>query len=266
MTLSLAVDAAVPAAVTGDALRLRQVLLNLVANAVKFTERGGVEVAVRALPDGALAWAVRDTGPGMDDATRARVFEPFAQGDASVHRVHGGTGLGLAISRHLVEAMGGSIVAESELGRGSTFRFALTLGLATEPVAPPPVPVTLKAVRAPVLVVDDNDVKRLVAQKMLQRLGIGCVAVEGGRAALDALAAQDFALVLMDRQMPDIDGLEATRRLRAMGGPRAATPVLGLTAAVFEEEVAACRAAGMQEVLLKPMTLAALSQALARWT
>ena len=241
-------------------------LLNLVANGVKFTERGAVTVTVRALPGGAVEWAVRDTGPGMDADALARVFEAFSQADASVQRTHGGTGLGLAISKHLVEAMGGAIIAESEPGHGSTFRFALTLPVATESVAPTEAPVTLKPISAPVLVVDDNDVNRRVAQKMLERLGIRCVAVAGGRAALEALAEQDFALVLMDRQMPEVDGLEATRRLRAMGGVRAAIPVLGLTAAGLEEDVAACRAAGMQEVLLKPMTLGALAQAIARWT
>ncbi len=266
VTVALSVDDAVPGALTGDALRLRQVLLNLVANGVKFTERGAVTVTVRALAGGAVEWSVRDTGPGMDADALARVFEPFSQADASVQRTHGGTGLGLAISKHLVEAMGGAITVESEPGRGSTFRFALALPVATEAVAPTEEPVTLKPISAPVLVVDDNEVNRRVAQKMLERLGIGCVAVESGRAALAALAEQDFALVLMDRQMPDIDGLEATRRLRAMGGVRAAIPVLGLTAAGLEEDVAACRAAGMQEVLLKPMTLGALAQALARWT
>ncbi|MFO0650339.1 MAG: ATP-binding protein [Polyangiales bacterium] len=266
VAVALTVDAELPEALMGDALRLRQVLLNLVANGVKFTERGAVTVTVQTLPDSVVEWSVSDTGAGMDADALARVFEPFSQADASVQRTHGGTGLGLAISKHLVEAMGGAITTESESGRGSTFRFTLTLPVVTESVAPTEAPVTLKPVGAPVLVVDDNDVNRRVAQKMLERLGIRCVAVTGGRAALEALAEQDFALVLMDRQMPDIDGLEATRRLRAMGGARATIPVLGLTAAGLEEDVAACRAAGMQEVLLKPMTLSALAHALARWT
>ncbi len=266
LTLRLHFDDAIAPTLMGDALRLRQVLLNLVANAVKFTPAGEVELSARALAHHTVEWSVRDTGPGMDGDTLARVFEPFSQADASVQRTHGGTGLGLAISQRLVEAMGASIRAESTPGAGSTFRFVLTLPVATERAAPVEAPVSLKPFHSPVLVVDDNAVNRRVAEKMLERLGIACVSVEGGREALDALATRDFALVLMDRQMPDIDGLEATRRLRAMGGAKGAIPVLGLTAAGLEEDVAACRAAGMQEVLLKPMTLSALAQALARWS
>jgi two-component system, sensor histidine kinase len=263
LQLDLEIDSTVPVCLLGDASRLRQVLLNLLGNAVKFTDKGRVRLVIGPGERG-VVFRVEDTGPGLDASQRSQLFQRFVQTDSSVHRTHGGTGLGLAISRHLVEAMGGHIDVDSEVGQGSVFHFELTLaeGVMVEPETLAEQTGDVPRLDGLVLVVDDNAVNRKVAENMLHRLGCETASAADGIAALEQISKLPVALVLMDRQMPVLDGLDTTRRIRALGGKASATPVVGLTASVFTEEVADCLEAGMQAVLSKPVTMRALSGAL----
>jgi signal transduction histidine kinase/CheY-like chemotaxis protein/HPt (histidine-containing phosphotransfer) domain-containing protein len=255
---------AVPARVLGDAGRLRQVLLNLLGNAVKFTPAGEVALRLDAQPVAAgwrLEGEVRDTGIGIEPEMLGCLFNEFTQADGSVTRRFGGTGLGLAICRRLLEAMGGSITAESQPGVGSTFRFSLIAGTAPEEVAPPPVAAPAKL---RVLVAEDNRVNRLVATRLLEREGYVVQAVQDGAAALTAARGGGFDLVLMDVMMPAMDGLEATRAIRALPGPAGQVKVIGLTAGTSRDDEAACRGAGMDGFAPKPITPERLSREIAR--
>ncbi len=265
--------------VRGDPDRLRQVLLNLVGNAVKFTEHGSVALEVhselRSTDRLRYLFRVRDTGIGIAPEDQARLFQPFVQADASTTRRFGGTGLGLAISRHLVEAMGGSIGVESEPGRGSTFWFTVGVNHCT-PHAPLPAPRDARATEAlspddalpplSVLLVEDNAVNRRVAELMLRNLGCRCESANDGAAALAALERSSFDLVLMDSQMPVLDGLEATRELRRREGSQRHTIVVALTANALPEDREQCLAAGMDDFLTKPLQGATLEATLRRWS
>jgi CheY-like chemotaxis protein/two-component sensor histidine kinase len=257
LAISCDVASDVPRRAWGDAARVRQVLMNLVGNAVKFTERGSVMINV-APRENALAFSVRDTGVGIDAATRSRIFEPFVQGDA---RRFSGTGLGLAIARRIVEAMGGKIEVESEPDFGSTFRF--TIGTRFD--APAVVPMNLddqvasSPRRHTVLVVDDNFVNQEFAAEAVRRLGHDVAVASSGEEALDLTAFRLFDLVLMDVQMPGIDGLEATRRLRAAGS---LMRIVALTAHSTAEDRQRCLEAGMDDVLVKPVNTARLAAVL----
>jgi signal transduction histidine kinase/CheY-like chemotaxis protein len=262
----------------GDSYRLRQVLLNLVSNALKFTPAGGrVEVSARlASPetDPALVrFSVRDTGIGMDAATLARVFERFTQADTSTTRRYGGSGLGLAISSHLVRMMGGSLEAKSAPGEGSEFYFTIPLPIAT--VAPAELGSTGAVDRnlgLHVLVAEDNEINRRILASQLERLGCRFQMVADGEEALAALAEAPLPdAVLMDCHMPKLDGWETTRRLRRWSlAPEperraaAALPIVALTAAALPEERARCAAAGMNGFVSKPVKLAELGLALER--
>ena len=272
----------VPAYLRGDAGRLRQVLLNLVGNAVKFTDSGSVTVAVGrgagqggTGPGGAgqgsagpgdgipLVVAVTDTGIGMDEAGRARLFQEFAQADASIARRYGGTGLGLSISKRIVDRMGGAIEVESAPGRGSTFRIALTLPEGAEPAAE----AADEAADLPplhVLVAEDNPVNQRVARGLLEKRGHRVTVVPDGRQAVAAVAAGGVDLVLMDLHMPEIDGIAATRAIRALDLPFSAVPVVAATAGAMEHEVQACLDAGMDAAVAKPIDPRALFRTLAR--
>jgi PAS domain S-box-containing protein len=265
-------------AVIGDPMRLRQILVNLTANAVKFTERGRVTVraAIAPLADGdvALTLSVADTGIGLTDDERRRLFRPFAQADSSTTRRFGGTGLGLSIVRRLAQLMGGDVRVDSEPGRGSTFTVGVVLKAAP---ADSPLNTTLRdAVRAVrpagtprprVLVADDHPVNREVLLRQLDLLGVAADAVVDGRIAFDAWAAGRYAAVLADIHMPRMDGHEFTRRLRAAeaerGGPR--TPVIAVTANAMKGEEERCLAAGMDAYLAKPVRLEQLRTTLERW-
>jgi signal transduction histidine kinase/DNA-binding response OmpR family regulator len=269
--LDCAIAPGIPARVLGDAHRLRQVLLNLVGNALKFTREGGVSVAMHALADGTdwhLHIAVRDTGIGIAAEMLPRLFQEFTQVDGSISRRFGGSGLGLVISRRLVEAMGGAIDAESSPGQGSEFRFWIRVAEAPADLAAaeqPEAAEDLLAARRPrVLLAEDNRVNRLVATRMAERLGARVEAVGDGRAALEAVRDGSFDLVLMDVMMPEMDGLAATRAIRALPGPKARTPVVGLSANAFRSDQAAAIAAGMDGFVTKPATLPQLAQAMAR--
>ena len=259
----------VPPGVEGDPTRLRQVWTNLIGNALKFTEYGGVtvtqEVAARGDGTVTLRGRVRDTGMGIPPEALAQLWEPFMQGDSAIARRFGGTGLGLAICKGLVEQMGGSLQVESRAGEGSTFTFLATLRTHAGQPSPqatdrPDDDSGLAGLR--VLVVDDNAVNRLVTERQLAKLGTAAaVLAEGGIQALARLRESVFDVVLMDMQMPDMDGLETTRQLRALlagGRPR----VIGMSANAFPQDRQACLDAGMDDFMSKPLSLATLRDAL----
>ena len=275
--LEVHVDPRAPRQVLGDGARLRQVVMNLVGNAVKFTSTGSVSVRVAQRTEPSVTGVrveVVDTGIGIDPAIIDRMFEPFVQADGSTTRKYGGNGLGLSIAKELVELMGGIIGGESELGKGSSFWFELPLqAVATnaghtarersvmrdERPTDPNAPI--------VLVVEDSPVNRLVAVRVLERCGYRVHVVNDGREALDALSTQVYDVVLMDCQMPEVDGYEATRelRLREQGGKRH-TPVIAMTAHAMTGDRERCLEAGMDDYLAKPVRSQALVEVLERWT
>lgn len=275
LTLEVSVDPDVPAGVVGDSNRVAQILNNLIGNAVKFTERGGV--TVRALVDRRSADAVtvrcivRDTGIGIPAEHMESLFQLFSQVDGSATRKHGGTGLGLAISRQLAEMMGGKIGVESESGAGSTFWFTATLGIA-EAAAPgdaapaclePADTGELQGVR--VLVAEDNEANRLVARIMLDKLGCQTDVVTHGNEAVQALARQDYDIILMDCHMPVMDGFEATRLIRRTEGSQRHRTIIAMTANALQGEKERCLEAGMDDFLSKPVVIDELAAKLRRW-
>ncbi len=268
--LGLAVDPGVPEWVLGDPGRLRQVLNNLVGNAVKFTEGGTVDVAVERLGDGRLRFRVRDTGIGIPQEAQDRLFSLFSQADSSTSRRFGGSGLGLAISRRIVEQMGGEIGYESTPDVGSVFWFVLPL----EPVpAPAPVASLPRQPAAPgpngrrhrILVAEDNAINQLVITQELAVLGYEVTAVNNGLEALQALEKAEFDLVLMDCQMPELDGYEATRRIREGPEESRDVPIVALTAHALKEDLERCLEAGMNDTITKPFREEMLRQKLERW-
>jgi len=265
--------------VHGDGPRVRQVLLNLVYNAVKFTDSGSVTVRLDAGSDGRVRFEVLDTGIGIDPLTLDRMFEPFMQADVSMTRAYGGNGLGLAIAKELVERMGGTIGADSTPGRGSLFWFEIPLGpavgdqVAAPPALPPAQEALITVEPAPgatdvplILVAEDNPLNREIAIRVLGRCGYRAEAVCDGREALDALASGRYAAVLMDCQMPDLDGYQATRELRTRENGGRRTPVIALTAHAMDGDRERCLEAGMDDYITKPIRAEALSDVLTRWT
>ena len=260
-------DGALPEVLVGDESRLRQILLNLIGNAVTFTERGGIVVrgGLRAGLDGTdgqmLRIEVVDTGIGLSEEQQQIVFEPFVQADPSIRRRFGGTGLGLAICRRLARLSGGDVGVVSRPGEGSCFWLAL-------PVTPDPapaveVPPALASVTGKrLLVVDDEPANRFLLGELLRARGAVVVEAAGGEGALDVLSRITVDAVLMDMRMPDLDGLETTRRLRRQGRATRGVPVLGVTANARPEDLAACHEAGMDGVVVKPIVIEKLLQAL----
>ncbi len=250
----------------GDPTRVRQVLVNLVSNAVKFTERGHIEVAVSQAGD-EVSIAVSDTGPGMSPGTIETIFDKFTQADVSTTRRFGGTGLGLAICRELVELMDGRIEVSSELGVGSRFTFSLALPCAEAPEVmsglQPPAPVrNIPCVR--LLAAEDNPVNQLVLSTLLGQAGLNLTIVGDGAEALVAWAGQDWDVILMDVQMPVMDGVSATAAIRAREASegRTRTPIIALTADAMAHHIDDYRAAGMDAVVSKPIRFEELLQAL----
>jgi signal transduction histidine kinase/CheY-like chemotaxis protein len=274
LELALTLDPDLPEHVVGDPVRIKQVLLNLTGNAIKFTPHGRVEIMVRSLGrtarDAALGFCVRDTGIGMDDATKSKLFQIFSQGDTTMARRFGGTGLGLAISQRLVNRMGGRIVVQSQPNVGSEFSFDITLPIGTTPArAPAPVPADpaspkSDALTGRVLVVEDDRVNQRVIELLLRKLGLNAVIVADGVSAVELATLQHWDAILMDCQMPGMDGFEATRRIRArlQGQP---LPIIALTANALAGDREACTAAGMNDFIPKPVRQDELRSCLARW-
>ncbi len=278
LELAVVIDEAVPERIVSDAVRVRQVLFNLVGNATKFTEEGSVTVHVgQDAEPGGIVVTVLDTGIGIGPEQLARLFRPFTQGDSSTSRRFGGSGLGLAISKRLVEALGGRIEVESRVGEGSAFRVILP---AVMPGADPAIldestgedatsgpagtsPVALGAV----LVVEDHPVNRRLVGVMLERLGVEADFAENGRRALEMLSLRGYDVIFMDIQMPEIDGYETTRILRRReADERSARPawIVALTANAMEGDAERCLGAGMNDYLAKPFKLNDLASALQR--
>jgi signal transduction histidine kinase/DNA-binding NarL/FixJ family response regulator len=278
IALELRVDPDVATFVTGDAMRLRQVLVNLISNAVKCTERGSIELRVRAEwtthEFTQLRFAVHDTGCGIAPDALERIFQAFAQADDSATRRIGGTGLGLTIARELVTMMGGRISVESKVGGGSTFWFTVDLARPAHGAEPAVAKIAVtNVVGAPtaackILVVEDNPINRELIDAMLAQLGQKPQFAVDGEQALEHLACETFDLVFMDMQLPGIDGLETTRRIRAAdyraSGGRA-LPIVALTANAFAQDRRHATAAGMDDFLAKPVRCSEVAATLAKW-
>jgi signal transduction histidine kinase/CheY-like chemotaxis protein len=278
LTVQVEIDPALPRSLRGDAARIRQVLLNFASNAMKFTERGGVTIAVTCHSRGDMLarveWRVSDTGIGIAPDRLSRLFKDFAQADASINRRFGGTGLGLAISRRIIEQMGGAIAVSSVPDEGSTFRFSLTLPWSetlasdqkTDGVGIDDLKMRIAALGRPlrILIAEDDATNRLVVGKMLKEFDVETRVVTDGVQAVQATSEGDYDLVLMDVRMPEMDGLAATRSIRSRGGRFAAMPIIALTANAFPEDVKECREAGMSDFLAKPLRKSALAAALLR--
>jgi len=257
---------------TGDALRIRQVLANLVANAVKFTDEGGVRVRVRAIPEG-LYFQVSDTGIGIPADKLAHLFEKFTQADTSTTRRFGGTGLGLAISQELVSLMGGRLEVTSEPGAGSTFAFNLPLGARLPPqevetwVTDNAAPVDTGAALR-ILAAEDNPTNQLILHALLEPMNVEITIVENGALAVEAVENQRFDLILMDAQMPVLNGPEAATAIRRLEAERglARTPILALTANVMSHQLASYTEAGMDGFIAKPIDAGKLYEAITQAT
>jgi CheY-like chemotaxis protein len=277
----------------GDALRIRQILINLAGNAVKFTSAG--EVCIRVIAaDARVRFEVADTGIGIPAEVRARLFSNFSQADSSTSRKYGGTGLGLAISKLLAEGMGGRIGLDSVEGKGSTFWFELplepyTLDLDVDVIEDPnfsgagplhkrindsaPMPLVLGAGKYTedanhanqILLVEDHPINQKLASVLLGRLGYEVDLAVNGLEGVKAAAQKIYAVIIMDMQMPEMDGLEATRTIRNGGGCNQNSPIVGLTANAMQSDLDACRAAGMNDVLTKPIDRNLLAVCMNHW-
>ncbi len=274
LALQLEMAADLPRSVSGDPVRLSQVMSNLVSNAIKFTPAGRIDVRVTRGTDTdasgtQIHFSVTDTGVGVAAEALVRVFDAFAQADVSHTRKYGGTGLGLAIAKQLVELMGGTIGATSEAGRGSTFWFTLPLQAATGAEMPhrhlAEAVQTLAPQRGRVLLVEDNSINREVARAMLSSFGLEVTIARNGLEAVAALEGGEFDLILMDCEMPEMDGFEATRRIRARDHASAKVPIVALTAHAVAGDRERCIAAGMNDYIPKPFRREDLHAVLNRW-
>jgi len=258
----------VPSCLVGDEVRIRQVLTNLVGNAIKFTLTGGVFVDVKKTGQSArevtLRVSVRDTGVGILPEQQQLIFEKFTQADLSTTRKFGGTGLGLSISKQLIEMMGGRIGLHSQPGTGTTFYFVITLPISSDcDVERIPVPSQQKF-SGRVLLAEDNQVNQLVARKILSSLGFEVDVVENGQLALEKLKNGRFDVVMLDCQMPVMDGYTAAREIRKLSGPAAKVPIVAMTAHAMTGDREKCIESGMNEYISKPVKKEALIEVLSR--
>ncbi|MEP2179050.1 MAG: ATP-binding protein [Marinomonas sp.] len=290
LRLTVVVDERIPRELMLDGLRVRQVLSNLIGNAIKFTDNGAVDVRIRPMPakEGAaietMELSIADTGIGIAPEWQSVVFDQFVQADGSSRRSHGGTGLGLPISRKLAQLMNGTLTLESREGEGTLVALRIPLvripsaksgpkNANTAPAQPRFAPEPLERYsqrRGKVLVADDCDVNQMLMQDMLANLGFAVITASNGAEAVTLVeqakaSGQPVGLILMDMQMPDVDGLEATRRLRAQGFDAAQLPIIALTASAFQGDVEACLEIGMQQHLAKPIGQRDLIAAIDRW-
>lgn len=267
--LSASLDHLLPGQLIGDPSRIRQVLINLTDNAVKFTHRGSVELRIAALPDGHVGFAVTDTGIGIPPKLRQSLFTRFAQADQTGEQI--GSGLGLAICKRLVALMGGQIAVDSTPGRGSTFFFDLPLAHVPESGTPPtriaPQPVLvqpLAGAHGRILLAEDGKANQLVAAAILRKAGYTVELARDGAEAAAAAESSDYDLILMDIRMPLMDGYAATRAIRAVHGPRGRVPIIAMTASVMPGDSERCTSAGMDGHLAKPLSKAELLAAVQR--
>ena len=271
--LHFTIDPSAPQVILGDAMRLRQILVNLLGNAVKFTSVGEVTLTVTGVAEAGhdkLEFLVRDTGPGIPLEHQSRIFDSFSQVDATISRKHGGTGLGLAISKSLAEQMGGSLSVKSELGRGSAFWFAIparVVARAAQQAAGKTAPADISFADLPalrVIVAEDHPVNRDLALAFLDRLGYQADSAANGGELIERLNRAAYDVVFMDVQMPEVDGLEATRRIRRDLPPEGQPRIIAMTAAAFPEDRARCLEAGMDDYIAKPVDLGRLVEVLRR--
>jgi PAS domain S-box-containing protein len=281
LEFSIDIDESVPPLLVGDPLRLRQILLNYCNNALKFTETGHIRLVARGKMASTntvlLRFTVEDTGIGMTPAQQSQLFQSFSQVDASITRRFGGTGLGLAICKHLAGLMGGSVGLDSTLGQGSRFWFTALLGVvrSTQPSSPhvgmavaddssPSLAALASLAGARILLVEDNEINQMVAAELLRSTGFVVAIADNGQIALDMVQAQPYDIVLMDMQMPVMDGLTATRAIRQI--PRLDhLPIVAMTANAMRQDAERCAAAGMQDFVTKPIEPPRLWAALHRW-
>jgi signal transduction histidine kinase/ActR/RegA family two-component response regulator len=273
--LVVGIDPNVPRVVRGDLVRLRQILLNLLSNAVKFTEGGKIELRAELVDRWKqtlnLRFTVSDTGIGMTPEQQAKLFRPFTQAHASTTRNYGGTGLGLAISKRLVEMMNGVIGVRSAPSQGSEFWF--TVGVLAsarfahlrEPVAPKRPDTKCVSKSFNILLVEDNAINQKVAQLMIRDLGYKVDLANNGREALNSFVRSHYDLILMDCLMPEMDGFEATRRIRGSGPDGMRMPIIAMTANAFAQDREECLAAGMTDYLPKPVRQQELKEKLEQW-
>lgn len=276
--LKVDIDPRLPPSLNGDAARIRQVLLNLAANAVKFTEQGSIAIVLTCVKrndsHATVEWQVTDTGIGISPDRVGSLFTDFAQADVSINRRFGGTGLGLAISRRIVEQMGGDIAVTSREGEGSTFRFSLDLPWSNAWIADHRLDrlgsddlrtrIAMLGRPLRVLIAEDDATNQMVVMKMLQEFAAEITVVSDGTDAVTAAGEGEFDVVLMDVRMPNMDGLAATRAIRGKGGALAKLPIIALTANAFPDDVKVCRDAGMNDFLSKPLRKPALVAAVLR--
>ncbi|NCA73142.1 MAG: response regulator, partial [Sphingobacteriia bacterium] len=257
LELRVEIDSALAAGYLGDALRIKQVLINLLGNAIKFTSQGWVSLSARPAGSDRLAFAVEDTGIGISAEQLARLFQPFAQADGSTTRRYGGTGLGLAISRQLVELMGGTLAVRSTPAKGSCFHFEIAVTALAQAPAPTLAAAAPSAPRSGlsgrrILLVEDNLINQQIVLGLLADTGLSIQVATNGAEAIECFRKDPVELILMDIQMPIMDGYEATRHIRALDP---AVPIIALTANAFPEDIAKAEAAGMSDYLSKPIDL-----------
>ncbi|MSQ50313.1 MAG: PAS domain S-box protein [Betaproteobacteria bacterium] len=272
------IDAALPPSLIGDSLRIRQIINNLLSNAIKFTSRGEVALAIRCVAvEGEaqrLAISVTDTGIGIDEATQSRLFQPFVQADSGTTRRFGGTGLGLAICKQLTDAMGGTLEMKSAPGAGATVTLQLTLPVGNipqpdeRPLSVVPAQAGAPAARQRLLVAEDHPVNLRMLARQLEQLGYDADLATDGIEALRLWRAGHYAALISDCHMPDMDGYELTREIRALEAATGATkpiPIIACTASALAEEGEQCLAAGMNDVMVKPVAMATLREHLTQW-